>query len=125
VFIYQNGTLSNVYNTLGTELTKKDVNYSKNDTLFTIENEVFKRRNYIQIDDDGWIKDYSDHYDTDHPSMLNSKGVCRFNYNVKDDNTILGVKFKISEEVQDYLRTELGIRGLFFVRQKCVPTILA
>ena len=127
VFIYQNGTLSNVYNTLGAELNTNQINYGKQCELFTVENSIFKRRNYIQIDDDGWIKDYDKYYRVkDGAFMLNSKGVCRFNYNdALDDNTILGVNFYIGEEVQDYLRTELGIRGFFFVRQKCIPTILA
>jgi hypothetical protein len=37
----------------------------------------------------------------------------------------LGVKFSIPNEVVKYLKEDLGIRGLFFVRQKCVPNILA
>ena len=131
VFIYQNGTLSNVYNTLGIELvdsTSSPITYNK-DTLFSVEQDVFKRRNYIEIDDDGWLKNYNKYYSVTNSKVINtinSKGVCRFNYSGSyDDKTIFGVKFKIDEEVQNYLREELGIRGLFFVRQKCTPTILA
>lgn len=120
VFIYQNGTLSNVYNTLGYNLKENEAlpEYSKK--LFS-EDGVFLKRNYIQIDDKGWINDENYINGTN----KNARGVCKFDYNVTDDNTILGVKFNVPQEVMDFLKEDLGIRGLFFVRQKCVPNILA
>jgi len=59
-------------------------------------------------------------------SNINARGVCQFNYtkNYKD-STIFSVKFNVPKEVSKYLRENLGIRGLFFVRQKCIPNILA
>jgi hypothetical protein len=33
-----------------------------------------------------------------------------------NDGTIFSVKFKVPGEVSKYLREELGIRGIFFVR---------
>lgn len=127
VFIYQNGTLSNVYNTLGTELTSDRGFMYKTDTLFE-EVDIYKKRTYIEIDDDGWIKNSDKFFEFDSQNTyytLNSKGVCRLNYEGKfDDNTIFGIRFFIDDEVQEFLKQDLGIRGFFFVRQKCVPTIL-
>jgi len=57
VFIYQNGTLSNVYNTLGFELT------DEKETPIIVDKEIFKTngsvvtREYISVTEDGWIND--------------------------------------------------------------------
>ena len=131
VFIYQNGTLSNVYNTLGCELTNNNNLYYKEtkdntteDNLFTKDiNELVLNRNYIEVDDRGWIKN-PEKFFSDGIS-LNARGVCRFNYNITTDDEILGVKFKIPQTVINFLKEDLGIRGFFFVRQKCIPNILA
>ena len=124
VFIYQNGTLSNVYNTLGGILenpTSSD-KLSLTGNLYDINGAVLTR-NYIKIDDYGWVKDGN--Y-TLNGNNINAKGVCQFNYvGNYNDNTIFSVKFKVPGAVSKYLREDLGIRGLFFVRQKCVPNILA
>ena len=125
VFIYQNGTLSNVYNTLGGVLE-----YSDNpDKLLNITGDLYDTngstliRNYIKLDDNGWIKEGNYNYTG---KNVNGKGVCQFNYNKPyNDSTIFSVKFKIPKEVSKYLKEDLGIRGLFFVRQKCVPNIIA
>lgn len=132
VFIYQNGTLSNVYNTLGGTLEDEE-SLSLNGNLYSNIDNISLKRNYIKIDDNGWIKD-SDGYGNNlnskeyelHGSNLNSKGVCQLNYqNEYDDSTLFYVKFKVPGEVSKFLKEELGIRGLFFVRQKCVPNIIA
>lgn len=125
VFIYQNGTLSNVYNTLGGEL-----NNDSNNQLF-INGKLFKKedssiiltRQYIKTDENGWVKSSSS-YDLSGKD-INGKGVCHFNLDSVSEDSVLGVKFNIPQEVIDYLKTDLGIRGMFFVRQKCVPNILA
>ena len=119
VFIYQNGTLSNVYNTLGYDLVKNQSIPSCNKKLFEKNGAILKRQ-YIQITDDGWVN--NSNYDSG--LNLNARGVCKINYGITDDSTILGVKFNIPQEVLDFLKEDLGIRGLFFVRQKCVLTIL-
>lgn len=123
VFIYQNGTLSNVYNTLGGTLEDED-SLKLDGNLYSNIDDISLKRNYIKIDDNGWVKD-SDGYEL-YGSNLNSKGVCQLNYqNEYDDSTLFYVKFKVPGEVSKFLREELGIRGLFFVRQKCVPNIIA
>ena len=115
VFIYDNGTLSSVYNTLGYDTNNQDsINYIGN--LFDQQNGL---RKYIKIDDEGWVinqGDYSGNY------QLNSRGVCKIINN--SNNSIIKVQFKIPEEISNYLTT-LGIRGLFFVRQKRIPNLLA
>ena len=54
VFIYQNGTLSNVYNTLGGILNNKEIIQLKDDSIYN-ENEALLVRNYIKVDEFGWI----------------------------------------------------------------------
>jgi len=56
VFIYKNGTLSNVYNTLGCTLSPNSENKIETN-LFKPSNEGLRIRQYIKIDDFGWIKD--------------------------------------------------------------------
>ena len=132
VFIYQNGTLSNVYNTLGGILEEDNSLGLKKPGLDECadiynSNEYFLTRNYIKVDDFGWVKRDDSNY-TIQGSNVNAKGVCQFYYNPTagyTDSTIFSVKFKVPEKVTKYLREDLGIRGLFFVRQKCIPNILA
>ena len=153
VFIYNNGTLSNVYNTLGYTFEKKDtpvsynsgtmfVDLSENDEEWSgydkeIQNETFlskdglQLRNFVKLTETGWI-DQTNKIGKSQNSVfgegakdLNGKGVCRINLNTDSEDEIINVKFKIPEEVAKYLKEELGIRGMFFVRQKCVPNILA
>ena len=131
VFIYQNGSLSNVYNTLGGILDTSDsLNLTKpgdSSKCAEIYNSdgVFLYRNYIKVDDFGWVKRDDANY-TVSGTSVNAKGVCQFHYiNDYNDGTIFSVKFKVPGEVSKYLREELGIRGIFFVRQKCIPNILA
>ena len=127
VFIYQNGTLSNVYNTLGGTLS-----FENNTPSLSLSGEIYNidgtilTRNYIKVDDNGWIKSTDDGTYQLTGSNLNAKGVCQLNYTSEyDDNTIFSIKFKVPGQVSKWLREELGIRGMFFVRQKCIPNILA
>ena len=123
VFIYQNGTLSNVYNTLGGDLYENgSIQVSGN--LWTIKNAI-ATRNYIKIDDNGWIKsDGSDQIYSLSGDNLNAKGVCRLSFD-DSNNKIAGIKFEVPDSIKKFLKDDLGIRGMFFVRQKCVPNILA
>lgn len=115
VFIYNDGTLSSVYNTLGRIL--KNNNSLEIPKLFNSKTE----RNYIKSNEDGWIT--QNQFGTE--TYLNNKGVCKFNFDGNFvQNTILGVKFNIPDEVKEYLKT-LNIRGLFFVRQKRIPLNIA
>ena len=119
VFIYQNGTLSNVYNTLGCELTENSsITYYPH--IFS-DDGIFLKRNYIKVSDEGWIMDT-----VTGRSFLNARGVCKLNYPLEEDyNTIYGIKFNISKEVSDFLKNDLGIRGFFIVRQKRIPNAIA
>lgn len=138
VFIYQNGTLSNVYNTVGTVLTDNtNLYYNKNSMYYenNSSTDILLRRKYIEVNDRGWINNESEIYKSINNkqeyvafngSFLNARGVCKIDYTKKTENdTIIGIKFTIPDEVIDFLKDTLGIRGLFFVRQKCVPNILA
>lgn len=121
VFVYENGTLSNVYNTLGGDIHQEDNLTLKNDHLFDFD-EYVQTRNYIKVDDNGWVD--SSYIKSGY--NVNAKGVCKIDYlNTYDDDTILGIKFNIPIEVTKFLKEDLGIRGMFFVRQKCIPNILA
>ena len=125
VYIYNNGTLSNVYPTLGLEL--KDDGWSPNLPSILEEEKTTTgetipgliKRNYIPIDNQGWI-------DINNSRYLNSKGVCKINTESSyQKNTIFNIKFTIPKEVSEYLIEKLNIRGYFFVRQKRVPNCLA
>ena len=120
VFIYENGTLSNVYNTVGYDMNK-ELSYNGG-SLFNNNN----LRKYIQVDDEGWIINNSDNYSKN--ILLNARGVCKVISNFRGENNtvkdnIIKIKFEIPLEVKEYL-SNMGIRGLFFVRQKRVPNIL-
>ena len=118
VFIYQNGTLSNVYNTLGRMLDDTILNY--NIPIYNKDKNVLTRT-YIKSNSEGWIID--EHYNDQ--IYLNNKGVCKINSDkIKNDETIIGIKFNIPINVVEHLKG-LGIRGLFFVRQKRIPTLIA
>ena len=123
VFIYQNGTLSNVYNTLGATLNSTSINY-RSGTLLKEQNGVLVKQ-YVTVDDEGWIDSSQGIFEGGSLKNLNAKGVCKIDAQVSDDNTIIGIEFYIPDEVQKFLKESMGIRGLFFVRQKCVPNILA
>ena len=131
VFIYDNGTLSNVYPTLGGLLTSENNSSDEAENNLNIKgdlhsklNEITLIRNYIKVDENGWIKQGEAYELTG--QYINARGVCQLNYKEEyDDSTVFYVKFKIPKEVSKYLKENLNIRGFFFVRQKCVPTILA
>jgi hypothetical protein len=112
VFIYQNGTLSNVYNTLGLELTPKSGNGTFNiPKIYTEDNNVLIRT-YITYDDNGWINAGQ----ISNSKYLNAKGVCYIKDEDEKFNTIYGIQFNIDDDTIKHLRNELGIRGVFFVR---------
>lgn len=115
VFIKANNTLSYVYNVRGLDLSDQ-VNIPENYyDLYNLDNGNYK----VEYD--------SYNYQIVKGSFTNSKyengkGVSYIPN--QDRNTVVGIKFHIPKGVYDYLRTELGIKGLFFVRQKRIPTTL-
>lgn len=113
VYIYQNGTLSNVYNTVGGNLPS----IINDDNKIEIEKDDSTTvRNYLNISDEGWVNGFKG-------NNINAKGVCYIEEN-PSLKYIYGIKFEISNEIITHLK-ELGIRGLFFVRQKRIPNAIA
>ena len=132
VFIYENGTLSNVYNTVGynaqnneeyinSENQKKHRDLKYKGSIFNnLESQAILTRKYINVDNDGWIINADDYFENNN-GKLNSKGVCK----LPSEEGSYSVKFNIPSEVKEFLHNKFKIRGLFFVRQKRVPNLLA
>ena len=130
VFIYNNGTLSSVYNTLGYSLIDKQtpnniISQKENTNLIYDYSSSQLKRRYLQYDDNNWVQNINQFFNVDkNVTNINSKGVCQIKTGVSNDNSIIKVKFYIPNDVKEYLK-KIGIRGLFFVRQKRIPNILA
>lgn len=117
VYIMKDGSLSPVYNIRGKNGIPKfeelQSAYLQND-LWKYENNE-KVRNYIPIDEST--------FDVSGTSYLeNAKGVLRINTD-SDSRKVYGIGIAIPTEVSEYLNTL--VQGLFIVRQKRIPTILA
>lgn len=127
VYIMYDNTLSKVYNIRGCEnLPNEDLESEEYvEKYYYTETPIFNEhglREYIQISED----DFSivgGRY------LENSRGVIRFNHHIGNETqktyNIYQLRVIIPEEVFDYLKNYCGIKGLFFVRQKRIPTILA
>lgn len=117
VYIMKDGSLSPVYNIRGKNGIPKfeelQSAYLQRD-LWKYENNE-KVRNYIPIDEST--------FDVSGTSYLeNAKGVLRINTD-SDSRKVYGIGIAIPTEVSEYLNTL--VQGLFIVRQKRIPTILA
>lgn len=117
VYIMKDGSLSPVYNIRGKngipKLEELQSAYLQSD-LWKYENNE-KVRNYIPIDEST--------FDVSGTSYLeNAKGVLRINTD-SDSRKVYGIGIAIPTEVSEYLNTL--VQGLFIVRQKRIPTILA
>lgn len=117
VYIMKDGSLSSVYNIRGKNGIPKfeelQSAYLQSD-LWKYENNE-KVRNYIPIDEST--------FDVSGTSYLeNAKGVLRINTD-SDSRKVYGIGIAIPTEVSEYLNTL--VQGLFIVRQKRIPTILA
>lgn len=117
VYIMKDGSLSPVYNIRGKNGIPKfeelQSAYLQSD-LWKYENNK-KVRNYIPIDEST--------FDVSGTSYLeNAKGVLRINTD-SDSRKVYGIGIAIPTEVSEYLNTL--VQGLFIVRQKRIPTILA
>lgn len=117
VYIMKDGSLSPVYNIRGKNGIPKfeelQSAYLQSD-LWKYENNE-KARNYIPIDEST--------FDVSGTSYLeNAKGVLRINTD-SDSRKVYGIGIAIPTEVSEYLNTL--VQGLFIVRQKRIPTILA
>lgn len=115
VFIFQDNTLSPVFNTRGIKEIKSDTNISS--YYYVDFKDTDGKRVYITYSDEDYQIKGSQN------DLENSKGVIRLNIkNTK--NQIIGIQFKVYKDVINYLKEELHIKGFFFVRQKRIPTIL-
>lgn len=117
VYIMKDGSLSPVCNIRGKNGIPKfeelQSAYLQSD-LWKYENNE-KVRNYIPIDEST--------FDVSGTSYLeNAKGVLRINTD-SDSRKVYGIGIAIPTEVSEYLNTL--VQGLFIVRQKRIPTILA
>ena len=110
VYIMNDGTLSPVFNILGTsKLGAKGTDYEK---LKIKENE-----NYSIDEELFTISEYS--------SNLNAKGVIRIDdQNDVEQDFIYGIGVNIRKETIEALK-KVNVKGFFIVRQKRIPTILA
>ena len=121
VYIFNNGTLSPVFNVLGVPkltATVKDgqlINSVTPDYPAMYKNNT---RQYLSIDKDNYQLVFND-------NTYNSKGVTKINYvgnQFDKQSKALGIKFNFCPSVTNELK-KLGVKGLFFVRQKRIPTI--
>ena len=120
VFILSDNTLSEVFNVRGTaDLSDSVDGYSKIDFYKKSNGEIV--RNYINFDEQ-YYNIVTESGTISKLPLENAKGVIKTsNYPF---NTVLGLNFKVSEEVLDYLQNTLKVKGFFFVRQKRIPTTL-
>ena len=116
VYILNNGQLSPVYNIRGIETlpTLDDINNYKDSPVFDEE----ANRQLITIEQNTYRIDGTQYNE-------NSKGVFRIssNYTIGQEQQVYGIGVLIPNDVITYLTDK--VQGLFFVRQKRIPTILA
>lgn len=119
VYIMYDNTLSKVYNIRGCEALPdaSEINEYYTPSLDIFDDEG--NRQYIEVSED----DYSivgGNY------LENSRGVVRFaDFKQRNEEQIYSLGITIPKDVLLYLKNYCGIKGLFFVRQKRMPTILA
>lgn len=138
VYIYNNNSLSDVFNISGgiieidppgvDKVTKEEIDHSI--SKLKIDNTVdysivdtassCKPRKYIQLTED------NNYLDKDR--KINSRGVIQIlnkeEENYTNEQHIFSLGVTLSQELIEYLRNELSIKGFFIVRQKRIPTIL-
>jgi hypothetical protein len=127
---------------LGGVLTSAKITYKEENSLYENSNSPVLVRKYIQTDDYGWIKNASDFFTkgeanaNDTIDCVNARGVCKLDWSWNDsenstdqnkvtDDKIFGINFTISPSVVKFLKEDLGIRGLFFVRQKRMSNLIS
>ena len=126
VYVMYDNTLSKVYNIRGCEkLPSKDDIDDNFTSYYTKPLDIFDNtgnRQYIEISE----KDYSI---VGGKYLENARGVVRFadfyNGGTFTDDQIYQLGIIIPEDVISYLKNYCKIKGLFFVRQKRIPTIMA
>lgn len=130
VYILSDNSLSPVFNIRGcNELPLKD---NVKSSYYERENGENKLFVYINDGDSVKISDERDYIKYDEETCLiedgianleNNKGVVRIKTDYSD-NELYSIGIHIPTYVQEYLETVLKVKGMFFVRQKRIPTIL-
>lgn len=119
VFIMSDNTLSEVFNIRGGNSINNINDYTLTDDINPEKlYDDNGDRHYITVDEDSNCL----HGGMD---LENAKGVVRFVSNSSSENTINYIKVLVPTKVLEYLKDTYDIKGLFFVRQKRNPTILA
>lgn len=120
VYIMSDNSLSEVFNIRGGNNIKNITDYTL--TNSEINPEILYdnngNRQYITIDEDTNCLHGG-------KSLENSKGVVRFTKNIQGNDYIHYIQVLVPTVVLKYLKDTYDIKGLFFVRQKRNPTLLA
>ena len=112
-----NNTLSPVFNVRGGKLDNSS-------NWMTIKFKENNHRNYINWNDENYLitaekNSGSGRY------LENSKGVIFIDKSlITKEDQIIGINFDVEQDVLNYLKDTLQIKGFFFVRQKRIPTTL-
>ena len=129
VYIMSNNSLSPVFNIRGINNLSKDTKYSEIPMYYTLDG--VKYRNHIITEEDTYkiVSDpsaYKTEFEesTVSSDLENAKGVISLNGAASDKQKIFGISIQVKQEVLDYIKDTLKIKGFFFVRQKRIPTIL-
>ena len=120
VYIMSDNSLSEVFNVRGGNNIKNITDYTINNSKINPE-ELYDdngNRQYITIDED------TNCIHGGKP-LENSKGVIRFTKNTDNSEYINYIQVLVPTVVLKYLKDTYDIKGLFFVRQKRNPTLLA
>lgn len=134
VYILSDSSLSPVFNVRGIENLGESIDDYSNIPMWLDESDPSLGRNYIITEEDTYkivteATSYSGSSSssitaTSH-SLENSKGVISLSASVDSGvQNIYGIGITTSNEVINYLKDTLKIKGFFFVRQKRIPTIL-
>lgn len=115
VFIQSDNTLTPVFNVRGIKELSGEGTY----THIDFKSKTSGERVYINYNEETFeiIQEGGSN-----DQLENCKGVVSLK--CPDSNKILGINFRVDQEVIDYLRDTLKIKGYFFVRQKRIPTTL-
>lgn len=127
VYILPDSSLSPVFNIRGIEKLNNNPEFSQIPMFDDKGN-----RNYIVVEEDTYKivtdkKSYSEGINIikGNKDLENSKGVVSLEADFNGiDQPIHSIGIRTNQEVLKYLQDKLGIKGMFFVRQKRIPTIL-
>ena len=123
VYIFNDGSLSQVFNILGNNNPKIVENSSHYTSDLNWDNCTIKKDNKI-AELKSFEIDEEDFTINNQHKNLNSKGVIRINdIDNVDYEPIYSIGIAINKDILNLFKNE--IKGFFFVRQKRIPTILA